>query len=217
MSARQRIDRSRRNVIKTGLAGFVAAGASGLRIAEAQTPSRASNGPLFFDVETTSGVVRGMANTGIKIFRGIPYGADTGGQEPLHAAAQAGGVDRRAQLHRLRADLAADAVGLPIRLLADDPVGPPRRHRRHERGLPVAQRLDARRQRQREARRAGLVSRRRLGDRLRQRTDVRRRPTRAARRRRRRHGQSSARELRLHASGRGRRAGRVQASPASAA
>jgi para-nitrobenzyl esterase len=79
MSARQRIDRTRRSVIKTGLAGFVAAGASGLRIAEAQTPAR-SNGPLFFDVETASGRVRGIANTGIKIFRGIPYGADTSGR-----------------------------------------------------------------------------------------------------------------------------------------
>jgi hypothetical protein len=27
--------------------------------------SARSNGPLFFDVETTTGVVRGMANTGI--------------------------------------------------------------------------------------------------------------------------------------------------------
>jgi para-nitrobenzyl esterase len=79
MSARQRIDRTRRSVIKTGLAGFVAAGASGLRIAEAQTPAR-STGPLFFDVETVSGRVRGIANTGIKIFRGIPYGADTSGR-----------------------------------------------------------------------------------------------------------------------------------------
>jgi para-nitrobenzyl esterase len=38
------------------------------------------NGPLFFDVETSHGVVRGMANTGIRIFRGIRYGADTGGR-----------------------------------------------------------------------------------------------------------------------------------------
>jgi para-nitrobenzyl esterase len=73
---------SRRELIKAGLAGFVAAGATA--VPHAQTPSPAVrtgrlNGPLFFDVETTTGVVRGMANTGIKIFRGIPYGADTSG------------------------------------------------------------------------------------------------------------------------------------------
>jgi para-nitrobenzyl esterase len=86
------VNRSRRNVIKAGLAGLVAAG-SGVRPAEAGpqaaqapraaaavAPSTRLEGPLFFDVETTNGVVRGMANTGIKAFRGIPYGADTGGK-----------------------------------------------------------------------------------------------------------------------------------------
>jgi para-nitrobenzyl esterase len=52
------------------------------------------NGPLFFDVETTLGTVRGMANTGIRIFRGIPYGADTAGKNrfmpPRKPAAWAG-------------------------------------------------------------------------------------------------------------------------------
>ena len=77
---------SRRQVIKAGLAGVVAAGASvGGTALQAQTSAPAVhashlNGPLFFDVETTSGAVRGMANTGIKIFRGIPYGADTAGR-----------------------------------------------------------------------------------------------------------------------------------------
>ena len=66
-------------------------------------------------------------------------------------------------------------------------------------------------------RRAGVVPRRRLGDRLRQRPDVRRRPTRAARRRRGRHGQSSAGELRLYPPRRGRRARGISRSPACAA
>jgi len=76
---------NRRSVIKAGLAGVAAVGANIVPRAETQTqaPSTAAgrmSGPRFFDVETSNGVVRGMANTGIKIFRGIPYGADTGGK-----------------------------------------------------------------------------------------------------------------------------------------
>src|SRR5262245_7307037 len=95
MARKTRIDGatapSRRSVIKGGLATLVAAGAGGLNMAEAQNaprsqtaksaaPASRANGPLFFDVETTSGVVRGIANTGIKIFRAVPYGADTSGR-----------------------------------------------------------------------------------------------------------------------------------------
>jgi para-nitrobenzyl esterase len=84
--------RSRRQVLTAGVAGVVAVAAAALPEAERQTPtavppqparparpSAGLKGPLFFDVETSSGVVRGIANTGVKIFRGIPYGADTSG------------------------------------------------------------------------------------------------------------------------------------------
>src|ERR1044071_1758560 len=55
----------------------------------AQTPSApsgatsaAGNGGsnLFYVVETTSGKVQGIATAGIKEFKGLPYGASTGGK-----------------------------------------------------------------------------------------------------------------------------------------
>ena len=84
---------SRRAVIKAGASGVVGVAAGAVvtsAVTGAQAPRSAAgtpaiastsrmNGPLFFDVDTASGVVRGIATTGIKIFRGIPYGADTGG------------------------------------------------------------------------------------------------------------------------------------------
>ena len=83
---------SRRQILKSGLAGVVAIGSaattaaqnvdgrsSGGSAAPAVTTGR-MNGPLFFDVDTSSGIVRGTINTGVKIFRGIRYGADTGGK-----------------------------------------------------------------------------------------------------------------------------------------
>ena len=62
------------------IAGAQTRAAQSPRTAAAVAASAHLNGPLFFDVETANGIVRGMANTGIKAFRGIPYGADTGGK-----------------------------------------------------------------------------------------------------------------------------------------
>ena len=44
----------------------------------AAAPAR--NSELFFTADTTYGKVQGMANAGIKEFKGIPYGASTAGK-----------------------------------------------------------------------------------------------------------------------------------------
>ncbi|MGO9933656.1 MAG: carboxylesterase/lipase family protein [Steroidobacteraceae bacterium] len=92
------VDASRRAILKAGLTGALAAGVAGARIADSAPAAARSgprlNGPIFYDVETQHGVVRGIAGTGIKSFRGIPYGADTGGKNrfmpPRPPAAWAG-------------------------------------------------------------------------------------------------------------------------------
>jgi para-nitrobenzyl esterase len=61
----------------------VTAGSALVTKAPAQAPPQraaGSDNQLFWEVNTTYGKVQGMANTGIKEFKGIPYGASTGGK-----------------------------------------------------------------------------------------------------------------------------------------
>jgi para-nitrobenzyl esterase len=74
----------------SSLAAAVAAGSATVSKARAQasqasarSPSALGSSPdrqLFWEVETTSGKVQGIANTGIKEFKGVPYGGPTSGK-----------------------------------------------------------------------------------------------------------------------------------------
>ncbi len=83
---------SRREMLRAGSLAVAAAGAAVTAVvqqAEAQQAAPANTSPLgggssgagiFAVVETDSGKVQGINNAGIACFRGIPYGASTGGK-----------------------------------------------------------------------------------------------------------------------------------------
>ena len=102
---------NRRTFVQT--LGIGALGAAMPPVAAAQqakaAPTAAANGPILqvgdkiAVADTTYGKVRGYILRGVHYFLGIPYGADTAGAEPLHAAAEAEALDGRVPGALLRA------------------------------------------------------------------------------------------------------------------
>ncbi len=128
---------NRRAFLKgSSLALAAAAGSAIASKAAAQAPARpaaglgaASDRQLFWEVETTSGKVQGIANTGIREFKGIPYGAPTGGKNrcmPPRKPASWSGVRECFGHGQISPQT---LLRFARRLRHDDPVGPAaRRH-----------------------------------------------------------------------------------------
>ena len=142
--------------------------------------------------ETSAGKVRGLVVDGVKVFKGIPYGASTGGKNRFMPPRQARRVDRyprRARLrpHRAagRGQLGTTAAGSPAQQSEDCLV-----LNVYTPGL----------KRWTQTPGDGLAARRRLFQRLRLRPHSRWHPSRARARRRGRDHQSSAQRVRLHVS-----------------
>jgi para-nitrobenzyl esterase len=71
----------------------------------APRPDRTKQVAPAITVETHRGKVRGGLDDGIKVFKGVPYAAATGGLNRFRPPKPAAGLDGGARCHRLWADV----------------------------------------------------------------------------------------------------------------
>ena len=85
---------NRRSFLAALGAGYAFANNSWAQSRSQAQPTASRNSELFFTADTQYGKIQGMANAGIKEFKGVPYGAPTGGKNrympPQKPAAWAG-------------------------------------------------------------------------------------------------------------------------------
>ena len=119
---------NRRSFLTALGAGYAMANNTWAQSQRAARAAGARNTELFFTAETAYGKVQGMVNTGIKEFKGHPVRSAHRRQEPLHAAQEAGGMDRRPRVPGVRADFAANRCSsLASDYAPVDRVGPAHR------------------------------------------------------------------------------------------
>jgi hypothetical protein len=176
-----------RRAVLAGAAAIAATAAASKALA--QTPPAAAGlgtggaaRAIFKTTDTANGKVMGIANGPVWEFRGIPYGAPTGGRNrymPPKRPANWAGVRECFAFGQVSPQTQSDIRG---RIRPADHVGPP--GRRHGRGHAGPQRLDAHDRPRRQEAGVRLVSMAAASPRLRQRAGLRRQEPGLLRRRR---------------------------------
>ena len=76
----------------------------------------------FVVADTAFGKIRGVEVEGIKIFKGVPYGANTTGQNRFMPPRRSAEVDRRARRARVRPERAADGTRRAAQRVGSSPL-----------------------------------------------------------------------------------------------
>ena len=121
---------SRRDFLRSSALTLTAASLTSLASRAAlgqETPPRplggSATGKLFVDTDTAYGKVQGIQTTGIKEFKGVPYGASTGGRNRFMPPKKPAPWKGVRECLALRPGQSASAHRFAIRLRHDDSLG----------------------------------------------------------------------------------------------